>query len=372
MINVVVVGGIRTHYIKINAVQKALKQLPEITDRVNVIYVDAAQHYDVALTGFKQELGLSFNYVLEHETKESFERAVSIFAQIGRLFDKIQKEQKIDFVVVMGDVATTMVVAMAAVMKQIKVAHIEAGVRVARGNGQEEYYRTVADHVSSLCFASTQNDYDNLLREAFGHRAIFSGDIIYDYIKNYRPIVNKNLFHYGVGDKLFSFDCEQNDYVLVSLHHIENLNFDCLQNTFTAIHETGHRSIFIAHPRVKRLVKELGIETYHTVIADFIPYLDNLIAIANCRYALTDSGGIQRETFYFGKRCIVRSDLTVWKPIVEKGVNITCAGDLWSLRRAIATVEENLDMKYDGTDIFGNGNAVKTVFENIVRASEMQ
>lgn len=371
MINVVVVGGIRTHYIKINAIQKVLKLYPEITDKVNIVYVDAAQHYDKALTGFKQELGLSFDYVLKHDTTDSFGRVASIFAQIGKLFDEIGAKNKIDFVVVMGDVATTITVAMAAFMKQLKIAHIEAGVRIARGNGAEEYCRTAADHVSSLCFAATQDDFVNLQREAFIDRAVFTGDIIYDYIKNCNPTVNKNKFLYGSGDKLISFDCKDNDYILFSLHHVENLNYENLQNVFLTVRETGRRSLFIAHPRVKRLLQELSINTYDSIIADFVPYLDNLVAIANCRFVLTDSGGIQREAFYFDKRCVVRSDLTVWQPIVECGSNVKCYGDAASLRQAIAYAESNADKKFDCKNLFGNGTAVKTIFESIIKASEV-
>ena len=371
MINIVVVGGIRTHYIKINAIQKVLKLYPEITKKVNIIYVDVAQHYDYSLTSFKDELGLSFDFVLNHDTKEPFERAASIFIKIGKIFDEITQKNKIDYVVVMGDVATTMIVAMASIMKNLKVAHIESGVRIARGNGTEEYYRTAVDHIASLCFASTQSDYLNLQKEAFINRAVFSGDIIYDFIKCCRPIINKTQFYYGVADKLISFDCSISDYILSSLHHVENLNFENLQNVFTAINETGSRSIFIAHPRVKRCIEEMKVNTYDSIIADYIPYLDNLIAISNCKFALTDSGGIQRETFYFGKRCIVRSDLTVWKPIVDKGINITCDSDLDSLRNAIAYIENDLNKTYDCQEIFGNGTAVKTIFETIIKASEV-
>lgn len=366
MKNIVIVGGIRTHYIKINAIQKVLKLYPHITKQVNIIYVDAAQHYDFALTGFKQELGVEFDYVLEHDTKDPFDRVASIFKKMGALFDEIQQKTKIDYVIVMGDVATTVTVALSAVMKLLPVVHIEGGVRVARGNGPEEYYRTAADHVSSLCFASTPSDLVNLQNEGFAERVIFSGDIIYDYIKHYNPTTDKKTFNYGVDDKLVSFDCSKDDYVLFSLHHVENLDFDTLQNTFTAVHETGRRSIFIAHPRVKRLLKELNVNTYNSVIADFVPYLDNLIAIAHCCYALTDSGGIQRETLFFGKRSIVRSDLTIWRPIVDKGINLVCSGEMSSLKNAINTVEHDLHTNFNSEEIFGDGNAVKTIFETLI------
>lgn len=372
VINVVVVGGIRTHYIKINAIQKVLKLYPEITDKVNVIYVDVSQHYDKALTYFKEELDLSFDYVLHHDTTDSFGRASSIFYKVGQLFEEIGAKSKIDFVVVMGDVATTMIVAMAAVMKQLKIAHIEAGVRIARGNGIEEYYRTATDHISSVCFVSTQDDYVNLQREAFNARAVFTGDIIYDYIKDCAPTINKKMFYYGACGELVPFNCNESDYILFSLHHVENLSYDNLQNTFTAVNRTGRRSIFIAHPRVKRLLQELSVNTYDTIIADYVPYLDNLIAIANCRFVLTDSGGIQREAFYFNKRCIVRSDLTVWQSIVNIGSNVKCDSDIDSLENAIAYAESNADKKYDCKNIFGNGTAVKTIFESLIKASDVK
>lgn len=366
MVNIIIVGGIRTHYIKINAIQKVLALYPEILDSVNIIYVDAAQHYDYSLTMFKHELGLHFDYQLEHTTKDPFLRYASIFVESGKIFEKIQKEMDVDYVVVMGDVATTLMTAMSATMKGLKVVHIESGVRVGRGNGTEEYYRTAVDHISTLCFASTVEDYNNLLSEGFGERAFLSGDIIFDYIKQCNPSTDRQYFIYGDGNQEKCFDCYKSEYILVSLHHVENLNYNTLQNVFTVVHETGYRSIFIAHPRVKRLLIELGINTYDTIIADYIPYLENLIAIAHSRYIITDSGGIQREAYYYNKRCIVRSDLTIWKPLITCGSNTISSGDIDCLRDKTRWAEQNCLCRLNPINVFGSGNAISIIVNTLL------
>lgn len=366
-ITLVIVGGIRTHYIKINAIQKVLNRLDvDLTSKFKIIYVDAAQHYDQALTGFIDELKIHFDYRLHHDTKESFRILSSMFEKLGNTFDLISSNTKVDYVIVMGDVATTAVAALVAIAKRIKLIHIESGTRIGRGNGNEEYYRIMADNLSTICFASTQMDYKNLIAEGFENRAYFSGDVIYDYIKNEFTNLNANDFSYFVLGVKKQFFYQNSDYVLASLHHAENLEYDTLQNLFFALEEFGKRSIFIAHPQVLRLIKDLSVNTFSTIVADGIPYLDNLCAIGNCRFVITDSGGIQREAYYFNKRCIVRSDLTIWKPIVEIGSNITAGKTTQELMNAILWAENCRNEYFPYNNCFGDGKALRYILERIL------
>jgi len=370
-IRVVVVGGIRTHYIKINAIQKEYAKLPlELQNQFEVIYVNVGQHYDYALTCHIEALGVHFDYTLQHESKASYDILSSIFKQFGNLLDDISQSGKIDYVVVMGDVATTAVSAMVAIVKAIKVVHIEGGVRVKRGNGNEEFYRTIADHCSTLCFASTHEDYTNLIKEAFSTRAYFSGDIMYDFVKDYFKNKSFTEFNYIIGNKLKSYKITNNSYILSSLHHVENIEVDLLQNLFNAFFQSQFDSIFIAHPRIKKLIADNRIDTQKTLVVDAIPYQENLKAIKSSVFCFTDSGGIQREAYYFNKRCIVCSDLTVWDSIIKTGSNITIGKTMEEVNRGLRWAEENANANYEYDGCFGDGQAVKTIFGKILEHYE--
>lgn len=369
-IRVVVVGGIRTHYIKIHAIQQAFCSMPdELKTRFDVIYVNVGQHYDYALTCHIQSLGVQFDYALQHESKESYDILASIFKRFGELLDDVTDSGKVDYVVVMGDVATTAVVALVAIAKSIKVVHIEGGCRIGRGNGNEEYYRTIADHCSTLCFASARGDYDNLITEGFGSRAHYSGDIMYDYVKNHFQNETFTNFNYIVGNSHKSFTIDK-PFVLSSLHHVENIEVGLLRDVFSVLGEIQYNSIFIAHPRVKKFIADNAIDTKQTLVVDAIDYLENLKAIRSCAFCLTDSGGIQREAYYLNKRCIVRSDLTVWKSIVETGSNIVIGKTAAELKRGLQWAEENKSTNYKYNGCFGDGRAVQTIFETILNHYE--
>lgn len=364
---IVFIGGIRTHYIKINALQKVIAKLDnEITRKFNFIYIDTAQHYDEALNGFIDELGLHFDYRLSHDSKNPYDMISTMLIQLGKIFDEINAKTQIDYVAVLGDVTTTIISAIAAKFKSLKTLHIEAGARVGRGAGVEEYFRTAVDHISTMCFAATQNDYDNLVAEGLEDYAFFSGDIIYDYLKDYSYEHQKTSFLYKSNGTLKSFKCDSTDYIFSSIHHAENLDPLFLNKFFVALRETGLRTIFIAHPRIKKIIENNNIGTYDTVIADYIPYLENLCAIKNCKFVVTDSGGVQREAYYLDKRCVVRSDLNVWKCIVECGSNRIASKDFEGLLSAFEWANKHYLDSYEYNGCFGDGNAVKNILETVL------
>lgn len=366
-IRIVVIGGIRTHFIKINAIQKMFESFePEFKGKFDVIYINAAQHYDHALTCHIGELGVKFDYTLKHPSTDSFDILANMFSSLGTVIDEISKSGPVNYAIVMGDVATTAVAALAMLAKGIRVIHIEAGLRVKRGNGNEEYYRTISDYTSDICFAATKEDYANLINENYLGRAVFSGDIIYDFVKKYIPTVRDCTFDYIIGNEKNRYE-HSRPYVLASLHHVENIERATISGLFAALKELDYDSIFIAHPRIRKFLADNSINIYGALIVDAIPYLDNLRAIKGCEFCITDSGGIQREAYYMNKRCVVRSDLTVWPTIVRVGSNIVCGQGKEAMLSALEWAKSNAkrDIPYDGC--FGDGTAVRKIFESIMR-----
>ncbi len=364
-IRIAIVGGIRTHYIKIKAIQYSYEKLPqELKNCFDLIYINVSQHYDKVLTGFIEELGVHFDYTLQHDSKDSYQILSSIFAQLGVLIQKLNDDNPLDYIMVMGDVATTAVSSLVSVIKRVSLIHIEAGVRILRGIAGEEYYRTASDAMSEICFASTPDDYNNLKNEGYGARAVFSGDIIYDFVKDYVNSKSTKSFNYYRDNQLCEYKADK-AFVLSSLHHAENLNPKIMQNLFDALNELPYESIFIAHPRVKRILKDNSINLRRTLLVDGIPYLDNLKAISLSEYCITDSGGIQREAFYFNKRCVVRSDYTIWMPIVNIGSNIVSGNKLSDIKQSLKWADKNKSKVFDDESLFGKGSAVETIFKSI-------
>ena len=367
--NIVVVGGIRTHYIKIHAFQTAWRRLPdEYREKMNVIYVNASQHYDDSLTRFIDELELNFDYTLDHNSKDKYSMICSIFEGLGSVFDDINARIPIDYVVVMGDVTTTVIAAISAYFKGLKIAHIEAGARIEKANSYEERFRTIVDELSSVCFASTKADLQNLLSEGRDN-CFFSGDIIWDYLKHYSFDTSIDTVLYRRNGEEISFDLTK-EYVLSSLHHDDNLDAEYLQQFFDVLSTYGFKCAFIAHPRVSRIIIDSDIDPHNIVIMDSLSYYDNLQLIKNSLFVITDSGGIQREAYYLNKRCIVRSNSNIWETIVDNNGSIVCDKRKQSLADAIewANAHRFDEITYDGC--FGEGEAVKQIIGVLLNQNE--
>ena len=363
---IVIIGGIRTHYIKINAIQKMFQTFSDgFKENFDLIYINTGQHYDKSLTNFIEELNLFFHYNIEHKERNSSAIISNMFKEVLYLLDIINKDNPIDYVLVMGDVITTILSSLAATLKNIKIIHIEAGARIKIGLGNEEKYRVMTDHLSNICFASTMHDYNNLLLDPFVKNSYFSGDIIYDFVKKYSFDNIINHFSYYKNDVKNYFWFDKREYILSSIHHAENINYNILQNIFHALNLFKKCCVFIMHPRIKKFIFENKINTYDVILVDYIPYLENLVAIKNCLFVLTDSGGIQREAFYLNKRCLVRSETVVWYPIVEIGSSRTIGTSVADIQEGLLWALNHSNDSFNNSNLFGDGNAVYKIFETI-------
>lgn len=365
-INLVIIGGIRTHYIKIYTFQEMLKIIsPELVSKFNYIYIDAGQHYDKSLhDNFIEDLGIKFDYTLRHEGKRSEDLWGSMLTKLCLLYDELACKKSIDYVVVFGDVITTVIASFGAMLKKVKIVHVESGVRVKHGINIEENCRIATDHIAKLRFTSNINDLSNLCSEGLNEDSYFSGDIIYDYLKNCVSLKKKQEIEYEYNEKKFLFQLKE-EYVLVSIHHSENQSVNFIKNIFEVFQEIGINVLFIVHPTIKRLIKNNNLSAFNIYLADYISYSNNLYAISEAKYILTDSGGIQREAYYLNKRCIVRSFQTVWEEIVRLGSNLTIGMSPQELYRGIDWATRNRDCQYIYNESFGKGEAVYTILKNI-------
>lgn len=365
---IIAVVGIRSQYIKLHAIQSKLKQLDTLSEKIEMIYIDAGQHYDYELSdGFTDELGIQFDDRLTYDTNNPLGIFSEMIFKLSCLYRKYNVAAPVDYIMVFGDANTTMAASIAASKTGIQLIHVEAGLRLGSLKSPEEGNRIVADHLASKLFVSNKADWKNIKREGLSEKSYFSGDVIQDlvlHLKNngvlngsisYLPETSCTLQPYAV-----------DDFIIASLHRKENLESDCIVPLFKALDQLPHFVIFIAHPTMLKRINRLSFDREKIAVAKYIPYHDMLACINSCRYLITDSGAFQREAYYLSKRCLIRQDVAFWQHLVDIGVHEQVGSTYTDFCGGIKKIESALKKEYPKTDYFGTGDAVKAIFERLL------
>ena len=374
MINIVLVAGIRPHYIKIGAIKYGLSKLNlSEREKINLIYVNSGQHYSQELSdNYIKRFNISFEHSFSYENKGLGYMQGEMLKNLSQAYqDIIKKYQKIDYVIVMGDVATTCIAGLATLTlgKLVKVVHIEGGLVTVK-NRPEEYYRELASDIASTVFVSSKDNLEILDPKKY----IFVGDIIYEYIThNVDKIVTDKIKveTFNEKNKELEIDLVSKPYVLASLHHKENFpDISILLNVFNKLGSLKHRVIFIAHPSVNSLIKTNNIKVPDNItIVKSLEYFNNVSAMYHAEYIVTDSGGMQRESYYLDKRCIVINDAPYWPSIIEAGSSV-CVKGSDNLDKAFNWAEENKNKHVPYNGYFGDGDSVEKIFTKLIEDYE--
>jgi UDP-N-acetylglucosamine 2-epimerase len=271
--------------------------------------------------------------------------------------------EKPDFVVVYGDTNSTLAGALAAVKLRIPVAHVEAGLRSFNREMPEEHNRIVADHCSDLLFCPTQTAVDNLAREGVTNGVYLVGDTMYDAVLHFAEIARKR------STILKDLDLEPKTYLLTTIHRPYNTDIpDNLRNIFQAFAEIGEVIVFPVHPRTRKKIAELEDRFQHDLtnikMVEPVGYLDMLVLEENARLILTDSGGMQKEAYFFGVPCITLRPETEWLETVEVGWNVLGGSDTESILAAY----ERLGGSSPGSrpTLYGDGRASLKVVRYLI------
>jgi UDP-GlcNAc3NAcA epimerase len=246
-------------------------------------------------------------------------------AMTGRMMESIESilhQEKPDWVLVYGDTNSTMAGALAAVKLHVRVAHVEAGLRSFNRAMPEEINRVVADHVSTLLFAPTEVALRNLAAEGItGTKVVRTGDVMYDAALHYSAQRSPGgvLQRFGVQDKRF---------FLATIHRQENVDDPRrLDVIVRALVECGREMpvLLPIHPRTRKALEARGVlaglDTQKLKLVDPVGYLDMVQLEKAARLVLTDSGGVQKEAYFFGVPCVTIREETEWVELVESGVN---------------------------------------------------
>ena len=339
------VVGNRPQFVKSAPLSLALRERG-----VNEIVLHTGQHYDPELSAiFFDELELPPPaYRLETGSGTHGE-------QTGKMLPGIEAavvEEQPDAVLVYGDTNSTLAGALAAGKLLVPVAHVEAGLRSFDRSMPEELNRMLVDRLSNLLFCPTDVAVANLAAEGITEGIHQVGDVMYDANLRLAPLArerSKSLERAGV---------EPGGYLALTLHREANVQPEPLRRIASALEEIGEPVVFPAHPRTTTALEAAGIALPETVrVLPPVGYLDFAALASQARVILTDSGGVQKEAYWYRVPCVTLRTTTEWVETLETGWNRLVGSDPAS----IVTATRNAAPGPEHPPLYGDGRASERI-----------
>jgi UDP-GlcNAc3NAcA epimerase len=310
--NVVSIVGARPQFVKASVVSNALASAG-----LNEVLVHTGQHYDREMSQlFFDELGVP---------GPLYDLGIgsgSHAAQTGQMMIAIEQvilEQRPDSVMVYGDTNSTLAGALASAKIHIPVLHVEAGLRSFDRAMPEEINRVMTDHISELLFAPTATAVNNLRREGIREESIhLVGDVMYDAALAFGDIAERR------SDVIARLGLSHGGFALATVHRAENtVQPDRLRAILNGLRRlsTELQVVLPLHPRTRAAIRDYGLATERIRITEPLGYLDMVMLERSAAVIATDSGGVQKESFFYGVPCVTLRTETEWVELVELGWN---------------------------------------------------
>lgn len=375
-IKIVTVVGARPQFIKASAISRAIDKHPRITE----VTVHTGQHYDANMSAvFFEELQMSppryhFNTKPEHHGKQT--------AEILMNTEEVILKERPQAVLVYGDTNSTLAGGLAAAKLQVPLVHVEAGLRSFNKSMPEEVNRIVCDHLSTLLFCPTQQGVDNLAREGFQlenappytvdrPKVYHCGDIMYDNVLYFSALSEER-------STLISTLQLERPWVLCTVHRSANTDDPkrlsaIFRALLTLAEEQGKTVVLPLHPRTrKKMEAQLDASLKSKITSSRalrllppVSFFDMIALEKQCHLVITDSGGVQKEAFFFKKPCIVLREETEWTEIVKHG-NALLAGT--DEQRILQAYKALIDRgKVDYPPLFGDGKSAEFIVDELVK-----
>lgn len=355
MRKILTVVGARPQFVKAAVVSRVIQD----REATQEILVHTGQHFDANMSDiFFSEMDIPKPH--HHLGIDSLSHG----AMTGRMLERVEAlllEEKPDVLLVYGDTNSTLAGALAAKKIHIPVAHVEAGLRSFNMMMPEEVNRILTDRISDWLFCPTKTAVDNLVKEGYRHldaQIHQVGDVMYDAVQYYKPKAlekSKVIAAYGL---------KENEFVLATIHRQENTQDKA---TLSEIIE-GLKSInsekqvvWPIHPRTAKKIQEFGIDIGDLKLIDPVGYFDMLALLDVCHLVITDSGGLQKEAYFFKKFCITIRNQTEWIELVQAGCNKLSAANCQAITSSWDEVKAiNIDTHHQ---LYGTGNAGKAIID---------
>lgn len=288
-------------------------------------------------------------------------------AMTGRMLEAIEivlLQERPDWLLIYGDTNSTLAGALAAAKLHIPVAHVEAGLRSFNMRMPEEVNRIVSDRISTLLLCPTETSIHNLKSEGITQGVHNVGDVMYDVALHYRDRARQQ------SKALVSLGLEGKSFVLATCHRAENTDDPRrLQNILEALVAIAQKLpvILPLHPRTRKLVEQNGLSHYLTAlkITDPLPFLDMVALEQAAKVILTDSGGVQKEAFFYGVPCITMRDETEWVETVHLGMNRLVGASKVDIQNAAFVAIES-DVALVSAFPYGDGLAAKKIAQFLI------
>ena len=376
MIKILTVIGARPQIIKAAAISRALSQ--KFADEIEEKILHTGQHYDENMSAvFFDELGIpQADYNLGvgsgHHGVQTAKMIVGI--------EDVLLSERFDGVVLYGDTNSTLAGAVAASKVHVPVFHVEAGLRSFNMAMPEEVNRIVCDQLSSILFTPTKTGYENLRREGFleskatfknghGRKVVNCGDVMYDNSMFFAKTAEQR------SDIIQRIGVEPGAYILATIHRPNNTdNLKRLTDIVTALLDVTEKNgvdlVLPLHPRTLKLLdtnleREVLERLKTSERVKLLPpasFFDIIVLEKNACLVMTDSGGVQKEAFFFERPCVILRPETEWVEIVEHGAGVIADADY---DRILAAYDELVGRNVQFPPLFGDGHSAERILTEI-------
>lgn len=350
---IVSIVGARPQFIKAAPVSKALRDAGH-----QEFLVHTGQHYDFEMSQiFFDELELpsadiNLNVRSGNHGQQTGQMLIGI--------EKVLLTEKPDWVIVFGDTNSTLAGALAAVKLHIPLAHVEAGLRSYNREMPEEHNRVLTDHCADLLFCPTRTAVLNLAKEGLSKGVHEVGDPMYDAVLMFSEKAR------NCSTILQNLDLKKGGYLLATIHRPYNTDKpEILRSIFNTLSSINEPVIFPVHPRTRQKIQENALlDTVSTSknlnLINPVSFMDMLILEENARIILTDSGGVQKEAYFFSVPCLTLRPETEWVETVQSGWNLLLDN---KPERILSGLQHVFPPASQHPALFGNGKSSQTIIQ---------
>ena len=377
-IKILTIIGARPQIIKAAAVSRAVRNC--FSDRIEEKILHTGQHYDPGMSQvFFDELGIPHpDYNLNVGSGKHGEQTAKMIEGI----ENVLLSEHFDGVILYGDTNSTLAGAVAASKLHLPVYHIEAGLRSFNMSMPEEINRVVCDNLSTVLFAPTETAVQNLKREGLAdskarfadgrrHSVVNLGDVMYDNSMHFASVADSK------SDIMKRLDLQPDSFILVTVHRDNNTDIpERLTSIVKALVEISknkpnHKIVMPLHPRTAKMLPQnveprVYEEFKNCLNVACIPpvsFFDIIVLEKNASVVLTDSGGVQKEAYFYGRPCVIMRPETEWVEITDAGAGIIADADT---QRIVAATDVLLSRKIEYPEVFGDSRAAEHILQYIL------
>lgn len=374
MLKIITLIGARPQIIKAAAISRMIRN--KFYSKINEIIVHSGQHYDTNMSDvFFEEMEIpKEKYNLKAGGGTHAEQTAKIMIE----FEKVILLELPDIILLYGDTNSTLAAALVGSKANIPIVHVEGGVRINSKSYPEEINRILTDNLSSLIFVPNKDGISCLKKEGFevGHdlkgtidkaKVVFCGDIMLDNSIYFSKKTNATF--------LKKLMLSNTKFILLTMHR-HNLSEDSnlLKNVFDAlskiITESNYKIVFPVHPRTKKIIETFQLNdilTNNILFIDPVSYLEMIELESSCELIITDSGGVQKESYFFKKPCLILLENTPWIELIEGGTSKLCgynSNRIFDNYIDLISKKEKLEYPV----LYGDGNASEIILNEILNS----